>query len=183
MIISGSAAGRTALVGLVVGSLSGCYSFTGGSVPAHLRTIAIPLVDDRSGYGEPGLREQFTQDLTNLFLSDNSLQVADRSTADAILEGNILAIADAPAVVQSGEQVRTRRVTVSAKFTLQDMKMRRRMWEKTFSNWGEYEPGGERMLVARDCRKLCGRLRKTYCWKPFQGGSSRRALRRPKARC
>jgi hypothetical protein len=107
-----------------------------------LRTIAVPLVDDRSGYGEPGLREQVTQDLTNLFLSDNSLQVADRSTADAILEGSIVRISDDPAVVQSGELVRTRRVTVSAVFALQDMKLRRRMWEKTFSNWGDYEPGG-----------------------------------------
>ena len=59
---------------------SGCaYSFTGASVPPHLKTIAIPLVDDQSGLGEPGLREKFTTELIQLFTSDNSLEVADRS--------------------------------------------------------------------------------------------------------
>lgn len=123
--------------------LSGCpYSFTGASVPAHLKTIAIPLVDDQSGFGEAGLREKFTTALTNLFISDNTLTVADRSTADAILEGAITSVRDAPSVVGQGEQVRQRRVTVTAKFVLKDMKLRRTMWEKTLSNWGDYDSGG-----------------------------------------
>ena len=124
-------------------ALSGCpYSFTGASVPAHLKTIAIPLVDDQSGFGEAGLREKFTTALTNLFISDNSLGVADRSTADAILEGAITSVRDAPSAVGQGEQVRQRRVTVTAKFVLKDMKLRRTMWEKTLSNWGDYDSGG-----------------------------------------
>jgi hypothetical protein len=139
-------AGLAALFGLsvpVVAALSGCpYSFTGSSVPTHLKTVAIPLVDDQSGFGEPGLREQFTTELTNLFISDNSLQVADRSRADAILEGVITGVTDAPSVVEQGEQVRKRRITVSVRFVFQDMKLRRKMWEKMFSNWGDYDSGG-----------------------------------------
>jgi Lipopolysaccharide-assembly len=132
-----------ALVLALAVAVSGClYSFTGASVPAHLKTIAIPLVDDQSGFGEPGLREKFTTDLTNLFIGDNSLEVADRKTADAILEGAIVSITDAPSVVEQGEQVRKRRVTVSARFIMKDMKLRRTMWEKTFANWGDYESGG-----------------------------------------
>ncbi len=123
--------------------LSGCpYSFTGASVPAHLKTIAIPLIDDQSGFGAAGLREKFTTALTNLFINDNTLTVSDRSTADAILEGAITSVRDAPSVVGQGEQVRQRRVTVTAKFVLKDMKLRRTMWEKTFSNWGDYDSGG-----------------------------------------
>lgn len=123
--------------------LSGCpYSFTGASVPPHLKTIGIPLVDDQSGFGSAGLREKFTTALTNLFISDNTLTVADRSTADAILEGVITSVRDAPSAVGQGEQVRQRRVTVTAKFVLKDMKLRRTMWEKTFSNWGDYDSGG-----------------------------------------
>jgi hypothetical protein len=123
--------------------VAGCaYSFTGASVPAHLKTIAIPLADDQSGFGEAGLRERLTTELTNLFITDNSLEVADRKTADAILEGVVTSVTDAPAVVEQGEQVSKRRVTVSAKFALQDMKLRKKMWEKTFSNWGDYDSGG-----------------------------------------
>jgi len=138
--------GRAALVAwtlvpaLVIGW--GCYSFSGGSVPAHLKTIAIPLFDDQSGFGEPGLREQFTTELTNLFIKDNSLEVTNRTNADAILEGTLLPITDAPAVVQQGEQVSRRRITMSVRCTFQDMKLRKKVWEKTFTNWGEYDSGG-----------------------------------------
>jgi len=135
-----------ALCGAVVCAgalLGGCvYSFTGASVPAHLKTVAIPLVDDQSGFGEPRLREKFTNDLIQLFTADNSLEVADRGAADSIIEGAIVSIADAPAVVAQGEQVTRRRITISARFTFQDRKLRKKVWEKTFSNWGDYDSGG-----------------------------------------
>jgi hypothetical protein len=123
--------------------VAGCaYSFTGASVPAHLKTVAIPLVEDQSGFGEPGLRERFTTEMIQLFTQDNSLEVSDRNTADSIIEGAILSISDAPAVVSQGEQVTRRRVTLSARFAFQDRKLRKKVWEKTFSNWGEYDSGG-----------------------------------------
>lgn len=123
--------------------LAGCaYSFTGASVPPHLKTVAIPLVDDQSGLGEPGLREKFTTELTQLFTADNSLEVADRGTSDSILEGAILSVSDAPAVVTQGEQVTRRRVTITARFAFQDMKQRKKLWDKNFSNWGDYDSGG-----------------------------------------
>jgi Lipopolysaccharide-assembly len=123
--------------------LSGCvYSFTGSSVPKQLKTIAIPLFEDQSGFGEPGLKENFTTSLINLFVNDNSLEVADRNTADSILEGSIIAVQDAPSVISPGEQVSTRRVTVNVHVTFQDLKLRKKMWEKDFSNWGEYNPSG-----------------------------------------
>jgi hypothetical protein len=129
-----------AIAAVVAGA--GCYSFTGGSVPANLKTVTIPLVDDQSGFGQAGLREKFTNDLTTLFIKDNSLEVTNRTNADALLEGVLLPITDAPVAVQQGEQVSKRRITMSAKFTFQDMKLRRKIWEKTFSNWGEYDSGG-----------------------------------------
>lgn len=152
VLCAGACAG--ALLALV---FSGCaYSFTGASVPPHLKTIAIPLVDDQSGLGEPGLREKFTTELIQLFTSDNSLEVADRSRSDSILEGAILTVSDAPAVVSQGEQVTRRRVTVSAHFAFQDMKLRKKMWDRTFSNWGEYDSGGglsQRQVGLQDALK------------------------------
>jgi len=68
----------------------GCtYSFKGGSVPPHLKTIAIPIMEDQSGYGDPALRDLFTQKLVERFTNDNTLQLTDRNTADSILEGVI----------------------------------------------------------------------------------------------
>jgi len=135
--------GITVLLVIVLLANTGCpYSFTGSSVPKHLKTIAIPLVDDQSGFGEAGLRETFTTALTNLFISDNSLEVADKTTADSILEGVIQPFTDAPSVVSQGEAVTKRRITITVKFTFEDKVLRKKVWEKTFSEWGDYDSGG-----------------------------------------
>lgn len=122
---------------------SGCmYSFTGSSVPSHLKTIAIPLFDDQSGAGEPGLREKLTNKLIDRFRQDNNLEIADKTHADSILEGIITSIPDQPQVVEKGETVTKRRVTVSVKVTYQDMKLKKKIYDKEYSAWGDYLIGG-----------------------------------------
>jgi hypothetical protein len=128
---------------LHVALFSGCtYSFKGGTVPAHLKTIAIPLVQDQSGYGDPTLRDDLTQQLVDRFTNDNTLQIADRNSADSMLEGVVTDVKDAPSVVQAGEQVAARRITVTVHVTFEDLKLRKKVWEKDFSNWGDYPSGG-----------------------------------------
>jgi hypothetical protein len=127
---------------------SGCYSFTGASVPAHLKTVAIPLVEDVSGFGEAGLREKFTQKLIELFRSDNNLEIGDRLTADSIVEGTIVQVTDAPQVISGNDIVSTRRVTITVRASFTDMKLRKKVWEKDFSNWGEYIQGQQTRDIA-----------------------------------
>ncbi len=137
--------GRVLLCVALAASLvaGGCfYSFRGTSVPAHMKTIAIPVFDDQSGLGEAGLREKVTRDLTQMFINDNTLQVTDRKSADAVIEGSISSIQDQPSVVAPGETVAKRRVTVTVRASLEDMVQHRKLWEKDFSNWGEYSSGG-----------------------------------------
>ena len=94
-------AARQLLVSLLLAAaLSGCtgcpYSFTGASVPPHLKTIAIPIVEDQSGFGDPTLRDQFSQQLQQRFLNDATLQPSDRTNADSMLEGVITGVRDVP---------------------------------------------------------------------------------------
>ncbi len=124
---------------------SGCpYSFTGASVPSHLKTIAIPFADDRSGSGEPTLRNLLTEKLTSKFIEDNSFQLTDKSNADAVLECIVTGINDAPAIVTSGENVQTRRITITVQVVYRDLVQRKTIFEKTFSNYGDYSLQGER---------------------------------------
>ncbi len=118
------------------------YSFKGGSVPAHLKTVAIPLAQDQSGYGDPALRDELTQQLVDRFTNDNTLQVTDGKTADSIVRSVVTDVKDAPSVVQGGEQVAARRITVTVHVTFEDLKLRKKVWEKDFSNWGDYPSGG-----------------------------------------
>jgi hypothetical protein len=123
--------------------ICGCtYSFKGGSVPPHLKTIVIPIVEDQSGYGDPTLRDSFTKQLVELFTNDNTLQLTDRNVADSMLEGVVTDVKDAPLVLQGGAQVAQRRITVTVRMTFQDLKLRKKMWEKSFSSWGDYPSGG-----------------------------------------
>lgn len=125
-----------------------CYSFTGASVPPHLKTVAIPLFEDVSGFGEPGLREKFTQKLIDQFRSDNNLELGERLTSDSIIEGSITSVIDAPSVISGSDIVTTRRVTVTVHASFTDMKFRKKLWEKDFSNWGEYQQGQQTRTTA-----------------------------------
>jgi hypothetical protein len=123
--------------------IAGCtYSFKGGSVPQHLKTIAIPLVEDQSAYGDPALRKSFTDQLVNLFTNDNTLQLTNSNTADCLLEGVITEVKDVASVMQGTEQVAQRRITMTVRMTFQDLKLRKKIWEKNFSSWGNYPSGG-----------------------------------------
>ncbi len=124
---------------ITAASLSACsYSFTGASVPPHLNTIAIPIFIDRSGSGEPDLKDNFTDQLIQKFLDDNSLQVTDKSNSDAFLDGTILTLTDAPAIVSGGEDVSTRRITISVRVVYKDLVKRKTIFDKQFSDYGDY---------------------------------------------
>ncbi len=118
------------------------YSFTGAAVPPHLKTIAVPVADDKSGAGEPGLRELLTNQLTQKLIDDNTFNVTERTNADAVLECTITSLSDAPAVVTAGESVTSRRITISVKVIYRDMVQKKTIYDKSFSNYGDYSPGG-----------------------------------------
>ncbi len=130
------------LVGALLGEAGCIYSFTGSSIPPHLKTIAIPLFDDQTGSGEPGLREKLTNAIIDRFRQDNNLEIADRTHADSILEGTIVSLQDQPQVVAAGETVTMRRVTLAVKVTYQDMKLKKKVWDKQYSEWGDFPISG-----------------------------------------
>lgn len=135
------------LVGLFLSSCS--YSFTGSSVPPHLKTIAIPLALDRSGSGEPDLSENLTNELITKFLNDNSLQIADKVNADALLECTVTSLPDVPEVISGGEQVTLRKITVNVKATYRDLVKKKTIFNRNFSSFGNYSVDAADIQSAR----------------------------------
>jgi len=124
--------------------ISGCsYSFTGSSVPNHLKSISIPFCLDRSGSGEPQMADDFTNTLIEQFISDNSLSVTDKAKADALLDCTINSISDAPTIIEGGENVSARRLTINARVIYKDFVMKKTVFDKKFSNYGDYENSGD----------------------------------------
>ncbi len=127
--------------------LGGCsYSFTGSSVPPHLKSVRIALFEDRTNSGEPNVREDFTNTLLDRFRRDNSLEVTNQDEADSDLDGTISSFADQPTVVAAGESVRKARITIGVQAAFRDRKLKKTLFEKTFTAWGEYEIGAEPAL-------------------------------------
>ncbi|MCX8010416.1 MAG: LPS assembly lipoprotein LptE, partial [Ignavibacteria bacterium] len=90
-------------------------------------------------FGEPGIREKITEAVVQKFTTDNTLKIADRKISDTILEGSIVNVRDDPSTITGAEKVNTRRITISVKVTFQDLRTRKVIWEKNFSNWGDYD--------------------------------------------
>ncbi len=125
-------------------SVQACsYSFTGASVPAHLRTIAIPVFADKSGSGEFDLSDKLTKQLIQKFINDNTLRVGEKYNSNALLEGSIISLTDSPSVVAGGEKVTSRRVTVTVRIVYKDLVKKLTILEKNFSNYGDYAVGGD----------------------------------------
>ena len=127
------------LVGFSV-SFSGCtYSFKGANPPEGIKSIYIPTVKDNSGFGVASLSDNFTLLLKTKFIKDNTLEYAEKVNADGILTCVITSIKDEALVVQAGEQVSKRKITITVNVDFSNIKKQKSIWKKDFSNWGEYD--------------------------------------------
>jgi len=116
----------------------GYYSFSGSSLPSHLKTIAIPVFEDKTA--EFGVRESISEALVTEFTKDNSLKIADPRNADSILEGTIISIRDQAGAYDTDEVVKDIKVVITIDVKFSDVKKRTAIWEEKLSQWGTYDP-------------------------------------------
>jgi len=123
------------LVLLVTYLMTGCgyYSFK-GALPSHLKTIGIPLFNNTTA--EAGVEDQATELLTNLFIEDNTLALVDETKADLLLTGAVVSVLQAPAIVQSGEEVTENKLVVRLKVKCEDTVTGKVLYDKNFEDYG-----------------------------------------------
>ncbi|MFH1007618.1 MAG: LptE family protein [Candidatus Latescibacterota bacterium] len=120
----------------------GCsyYSFS-GSLPAHLKTVAVPLF----GNSEQrvliyGVEESLTDALIEGFVKDGNLKVVDRSSADSRILGEIVQILEEPFTYTADEQAKQWKVRIFVAVTYEEVKKKETRWEeKSLEGWGVYE--------------------------------------------
>ncbi|MEI8185871.1 MAG: LptE family protein [Chlorobiaceae bacterium] len=136
-------AARFILFLLVAVSLQGCYSFTGASIPSHLKTIAIPVFDDRSGAGIAQFRSEFTRGLVDKIESQSPLRFTpSMAGADALLEGTITSFSDAPSQLSSKtERAITNRITLVVQVTMTDRVKKKPIFTQSFVGFADYYAG------------------------------------------
>jgi len=128
----------TILLLLLIVSGCGYYSFSGSGIPSHLKTVFIPVFEDRTA--EFGISELITESLINEITRDNSLKIGDPRSADSMIEGVILNIRDEAGTVNVNKQVEDIKVYVTVDVKFVDQKKRDTIWEDKLTQWGTYEP-------------------------------------------
>ena len=118
--------------------LNSCYSFIGGSVAEHLKTLYISSVSDNSGYGNPTYRETLFQNLVTEFQKDNTLRLVDRA-GDARLTVSIKSIRDEMLTVTQGEVESERKLSVICDVEYYDAVKKKIIWKRTFKNYEIYD--------------------------------------------
>ncbi|MBN2410949.1 LptE family protein [candidate division KSB1 bacterium] len=115
----------------------GFYSFS-GSLPSHLKTVAVPLFDNRTA--EFGISEELTDMVIEEFNRDGSLKIADRSGADVVLEGSIIRIDDRAGAFTRQEEVQDLKIYLTVKVKCTDQVKRQTMWDERLTQFGTYDP-------------------------------------------
>lgn len=126
-----------AMVAVAVAATA-CYSFRGGSVPDHLKTISIASTVDRSGFGNPLYREVATDAFLRRFRSDNSLQVLE-DNGDARLSPAIVRIKDQILNVAGTDKEGQRKIIVAIEVEFFDAVKNKQVWKQTFERFGVYD--------------------------------------------
>jgi Lipopolysaccharide-assembly len=148
---------------MLVASLDGCYTFTGASVPPHLKTLQIPLAEDVSGLGDARNRDALTLRLAQVFRNDNTFVVV-QDKGDALLSATITGIQDATASVGGSttgvELERDRKVTVTIEVSYTDTIKKKKIFEKkSFSQFSVYQVAeglqGRDGAIQRALRLVC----------------------------
>ncbi|MCR4439760.1 MAG: LptE family protein [bacterium] len=115
----------------------GYYSFSPGSA-SHIKTVAIPVFDDRTA--EFGIREQLTEALVQEFTRDNTLRIAERHSADSVLEGVIVSVDDRAGPYDKQEMVQELKVYITVDVRYFDLKKSQEVWKDRLTQWGAYDP-------------------------------------------
>ncbi len=125
---------------LILLSSCGIYSFK-GSLPPHIKSIAIPEFEDRTA--EFDLAARVTEQVRNGFIKEKILDLAEIENAHSVLYCTITDIEDKPAVyseTETGESVDEYRVTIKIATEWKDLVKDREIFKKTISGFSEYDP-------------------------------------------
>jgi len=114
----------------------GIYSLSGSTLPAHIKTVAIPLFQTRTP--EFGIDQEITDAVIEAVTRDNTLKISDQRNSDSLIRGTILQITDSAGAYDQNESASNFRVTIRIKIAFEDKKKQDIMWEETWSHWGEY---------------------------------------------
>jgi hypothetical protein len=124
-------------------ALGGCgaYSFSGSTLPGHIKTVAVPLMENRTDRGD--LTTALADLLVEAILDDNKLRVASGDAADSVIEGTFLEYRRTPFTFDAAENVETYKIEITIEARFVDVRKNEVIWEeKRLYQWSTYNFAG-----------------------------------------
>lgn len=127
-----------------------CYTVK-NSVPAHIKTIAIPVLRNESL--QAGVEDEATRRIIQRFQDRNVLAIAEPSAANSLLDGVIRNYENKVYRFDDQEQAQEYIVIITANVIVQDRVKNKELWsEEGIRATATYEVVGPRIRTETDAR-------------------------------
>ena len=132
---------RGAALLALAATLSGCgYSFQ-GTLPAHVKTVAVPIFVNRTQ--QPAVENVITRAIVDAFATNGRLRVVRPEDADSILEGEVLQYTVGAIAVDPSLNVQQYRLGVTLNLRMRDVRQNRLLFEQAnFSEQADFLVAG-----------------------------------------
>jgi hypothetical protein len=145
---------RASLAALLVLALSGCvYSFTGGGLPGHIRTVAI--VPFENATAQPLLSSDLQLAFQEELPRKLGVRLVDERVADALVRGRITGYEESspnvrPGDTGTGANIVQQQVRLTFEAEIYDRREDRPLWQaSSLSGVGTYRPDRDQASVGR----------------------------------
>lgn len=122
-------------------TLAGCgYSFH-GTLPDHVKTIAVPIFINRTQ--QPAVEGVITRAIVDAFATNGRLRVVRPEDADSILEGEVLQYTVGAIAVDPSLAVQQYRLAVTLNLRMRDVRLNKMLFEQaSFSEQADFLVAG-----------------------------------------
>ena len=131
------------------------YSFTGGGLPSHVRTVFVELFENQTPY--EFLRAEIQRELQRELPRDLGVRLAAQANADAIIRGELTSYQETtvnidPNTSPTGRiQTQQRRVEITFNAEIYDVEKDQVIWRGNgISAQGDYNPERENVDAGRE---------------------------------
>ena len=131
-------------LGLVLAAvlLAGYGYSTRGSLPEHIKTVAVPIFKNRTL--EPGVESAITSGVVNAFSSGGRVKVVPLDEADAILQGEVVGYSLDGSSFDTNANVRAYRLRVVLNVEFRDVRRSAMLWrQEGLSETSDFQVAGQ----------------------------------------
>ena len=146
------------IVGSILLTACGIYSFTGASIPADAKTVSVQYFTNKATTIQPNLSQVFTEKLKDVFVEQTNLTLSE-DEGDLSFSGHISKYQIKPISIQSNETAGQNRLTIAVNVTFISANDTKANFEQIFNRYRDYNSSEniseiEETLIAEISKEL-----------------------------